>query len=113
MNIIPPTKNDARASKINYRPVAILLVFSKIFERFLSRQLRGFFNNILFKFQSSFRKGYGTRYCLLLILEISKGATDNNKVFGALSTDLSKAFDWLSHELLITKLHAYGRGITL
>ena len=45
------------------------------------------------------------------MLEIWKEATDNNKAFGALLTDLSKAFDCLSHDLLIAKLHAYGIDI--
>ena len=45
------------------------------------------------------------------MLEIWKEATDNNKAFGALLTDLSKAFDCLSHDLLIAKLHAYGLDI--
>ena len=45
------------------------------------------------------------------MLEIWKGATDNNKAFGALLTDLLKAFDWLGHDLLIAKLHAYGIDI--
>ena len=48
-----------------------------------------------------FRKGYGTQHCLLLMLEIWKGATDNNKASG----------DCLSHDLLIAKLHAYGIDI--
>ena len=43
-----------------------------------------------------------------MMLETWKEATDNNKAFGALLTDLSKAFDCLSHDLLIAKLHAYG-----
>ena len=45
------------------------------------------------------------------MLETWKGATDNNKAFGALLTDLSRAFDCLSHDLLIAKLHAYGLDI--
>ena len=37
-----------------------------------------------------------------------KKAVDNKKVFGALLTDLSKAFDCISHDLLIANLHTYG-----
>ena len=37
------------------------------------------------------------------MLEIWKEATDNNKAFGALLTDLSKSFDYLIHDLLIAK----------
>ena len=106
-NITPVFKKGARTSKTNYRPVSILLVFSKIFERLLSRQLLKFFDNTLSKFQCGFRKGYGTQHCLLLMLDIWKRATDNNETFDALLTHLSRAFDCLSHDLLIAKLHAY------
>ena len=43
-----------------------------------------------------------------MMLETWKEATDNKKAFEALVTDLSKAFDCLSYDLLIAKLHAYG-----
>ena len=36
------------------------------------------------------------------------GNGNKGKSFGALMTDLSKVFDCLSYELIITKLHAYG-----
>ena len=110
-NITPVFKKGPRTSENNYRPVRILSVISKIFERLLSKQLSEFFDNILFKFQCGFRKGYETQHCLLLMFEMGKEATDNNKAFGALLTDLSKAFDCLSHDLLIAKLHAYGTDI--
>ena len=42
------------------------------------------------------------------MLETWKTSVDNSKVFGALLTDLSKAFDCPDHELLTAKLDAYG-----
>ena len=45
------------------------------------------------------------------MLEKWKSSVDKRSSFGALLTDLSKAFDCLSHELLIAKLHAYGLSL--
>ena len=45
---------------------------------------------------------------LLNLLEKWKNSVDKDKCFGALLTDLSKAFDCLNHELLTAKLNAYG-----
>ena len=46
------------------------------------------------------------------MLEKWKRAVDNNKVFGALLTNLSKAFDCISHDLLIAKLNPYGLSLS-
>ena len=59
------------------------------------------------KQQCGFRKGYSTQYCLLSMLEKWKSVVDKGKYFGALLTDLSKAFDGISCELILAKVHAY------
>ena len=73
------------------------------------KQMSEFFENSFFsKHQCGFRKGFNAQHCLVSMLEKWKSETDNKKSFGALLTDLSKAFDWLSRDLLIAKLSAYG-----
>ena len=60
------------------------------------------------KYQCGFRKGFSAKHCLVSMLEKWKSATNNKKAFGALLIDSSKAFNSLSHDLLIAKLNAYG-----
>ena len=81
---------------------------SKIFERILFEKMSVFFDNFLSNQQCGIRKGYSAQHCLLNLLEKWKNSVDKRKSFGALLTDLSKAFDCLDHELLIAKLNAYG-----
>ena len=107
-DVTPLHKKGKRDLKENYRPVSILPVFSKVFERSMFAQMSSFFDNVLSKQQCGFRKGYSTQHCLLALLEKWKRAVDSGQMFGALLTDLSKAFDCLDHELLIAKLNAYG-----
>ena len=79
-NVTPVLKKGARISKNNYRPVSILPVLSKLFERLISKPLSEFFENILSKFQCGFGKGHGAQHCLLMMLETWKEATDNKKL---------------------------------
>ena len=70
-----------------------------------------YFESFLSKYQCRFRKGFSAQHCLLSMLEKWKSAIDNRKMFRALLTDLWKAFDCLSHDLLIARLNAYGFSI--
>ena len=94
--------------KENFRPVSILTTLSKNFEKGMFAQMSTFFDNIFSNQQCRFRKGHSTQHCLVVMLETWKRSVDKGKVFGALLTDLSKAFDCLNHELLTAKLNAYG-----
>ena len=75
-------------------------------------QMSQFFENLFSKYQCGFWKCFSTQQCLLTMLEKWKRSVDNSKMFGALLTDLSKAFDFLDHELLIAKLSAHGFSLT-
>ena len=70
--------------------------------------MQNYFENILPKYQFGFCKGYNSQHCLRALIENWKQRVDNGGVFGALMTDLSKAFDCFLHELLIAKLDAFG-----
>ena len=63
-----------------------------------------------FSFQHvpKFRKGFNTQNALLSMVEKMLLARDKKEVCGAILTDLSKAFDCISYDLLIAKLNAYG-----
>ena len=64
-------------------------------------------DKFLSKYQCRLRKGYNAQHCLLAIVEKWKKA-DSGNVFGALLTDLSKAFECLPNDLIKFKLDSYG-----
>ena len=112
-NIAPAFNKGDRNLKDNYTFVSILPTLSKIFERCAFWQSSNFIVLFLSKFQCGFRKGYNTQHCLLAILEKWKAVVAKEKPFAAFLKDLSKAFDWLSHELLFANLHAYDFSISV
>ena len=89
-DITPVHRKSSRFEKNNYRPVSILPVLSKVFRK------------------GGFRKGFGAQHRLIAMIEKWRDSMDKGTFFGALLTELSKAFDCLPQDLLAVKLSAYG-----
>ena len=83
-----------------------------MYEGIIIKQIVEFIDPYFSKFQCGFSKGYSTQQCLTAFIEKWKSAIDQGKSFGAVLTDLSKAFDCLPHELVIARLHAYGFSLS-
>ena len=94
----------------NYRPISLLWMFNKIFEKLLCKQLVSSIerNKILYKYQFGFRKLYSTTMALIEFSDnIHRLLDDGNYVIG-IFIDFTKAFDTVDHEILLHKLHRYG-----
>ena len=108
VNINPVHIKDDYTDKNNYRPVSLLPVVSKVFERLMHNDISLFMDKYLSNRLCGFRKGYNTQLSLIVMLEDIKKNRDKGNASGMILTDLSKAFDCLKHNLLIAKLNVYG-----
>ena len=107
----PIFQKDDRTKVKNYRPVSLLNIFSKIYERFLHENLTNYVNCFFSKFISAYRKSYSSGHVLIRLIESWKKSLDENKFVCVVLMDLSKAFDSIHHDLLIAKMYAYGFSI--
>ena len=107
-DVIPVYKKLDPLQKENYKPVSLLLHISKVFERVIYNQINCFMGNKISKCVAGFRKSHGTQHSLIFMLEKWKKALDKEKNMSAIFMDLSKAFDTITHDLLLAKLKAYG-----
>ena len=109
-HIIPVNKIPNPLSLSNYRPISLLSILSKIFEKIIHNQLSQYLtqHKVLDTFQSGFQKQHSTQALLTnLVDDICRGYHDDNITI-LLMLDLSKAFDRVSHKLLLSKLLNHG-----
>ena len=91
----------------NYRPISILLIISKIFEREVFDQLYEHLsqNLLLSKYQSGFRPKHSTMSALIQMCDQWLENMDNGMLNGVVFLDIRKAFDSIDHSILLKKMN--------
>ena len=114
--VTPIYKADDETDPNNYmyRPISLLSVFNRIFEKLMYKRLKSFINknDMFFSSQYGFRENCLTRHAILDILNKVQNNIDKRLYSCGIFIDLKKAFDTVDHPILLHKLHHYGiRGI--
>ena len=90
----------------NYRPIFLLPSMSKIYEHVVFEQLLN--NKLFYEDQFGFRPGQSTELASLRFVDTLVKQMDNLYIPTSILIDLSKAFDTLDHDSMLSKLRYYG-----
>ena len=106
--VCPIPKADNPTLIKDYRPILVLSVLSKVYERVILDQLCSFVEtlNLYNTNQSGFRKGHSTNTLLLKLRDDIRTAMSRSEVTSSILIDYSKAFDTIDHCILLEKLQS-------
>ena len=112
-NVTPIPKGSTPTQfPLDYRPISITPILSKLYEKLIYRRLFRFVTskNILPPSQFGFRKGLGTTDALLKLTHDLQYSLDKGAESRVISLDFSSAFDLVNHQALLYKLKSMGVG---
>ncbi|VVC31497.1 Reverse transcriptase domain [Cinara cedri] len=108
-DVKPLLKGGNKSNMNNYRPVSMMSIFSKIFEKIIKARLIEFLEkNKLSKNQFGFRPGLSTDNALYKVAQFLYSNLDNSNKSISIFLDLAKAFDFVNHEILLNLLPSFG-----
>lgn len=107
--VSPHYKKESTVERSNYRPISVLSMLSKPLERHVASSYLDHLttNNLLYRNQSAYRPFHSCETALLNITDKWLKAMDQSKLIGTVFLDLSKAFDLVNHDVLLSKLSKY------
>lgn len=110
VKVVPIFKKGSKSSVENYRPISIIPIVSKVLEMVLNNQIVHYFeqNNLFSNSQFGYRSGLGTVKAATSFVRECIYRLENKEIVSVKLYDLSKAFDTVSHSLLLNKLKFYG-----
>ena len=108
--IIPLHKKEDLLNPKNYRPVAIIPIFSKVLERVILNQMVAYIteNNLIHPNHHAYRANHNTTTALLQMYDMWLDNLEKKDMAGVCFLDMSAAFDIVDHPLLLKKLELYG-----
>ncbi|CAH2093700.1 unnamed protein product [Euphydryas editha] len=106
---VTPVLKGGSGSKVeNYRPIAVLSAFGKVFESILNKYITRQVQNQLVECQHGFRPGKSTTTNLINFVDYTVTEMDNNKQVDVAYFDFKKAFDRVQNDILLKKMSAIG-----
>lgn len=114
--ITPLFKKNDKYNPSNYRPIALLSIFSKILEKIVKVRLVNFLNkhNFFSKKQFGFQSKLNTSSALMDFVSQIYTNVNNGKICAGIFVDLMKAFDMVDHDILFNRMYNAGiRGVSL
>ena len=112
--VIPIFKGGNKNDTSSYRPISILTQINRIFEKLLRDRLYEFFKDKLYHKQFGFRPENSTEHPVLDLKENIFENCSKKQISCILFLDLKKAFDSVSHKILLSKMEYYGvQGVAL
>ena len=94
-DIVSVFKKLDPTDKANFRPVSVLPLLSKVFEKIMYDQLHEYAETFLNKLLCGFPDSHSTQHTLFRLLQKWQKELDSSGIVGAILMDLSKAYDCL------------------